>query len=213
MSRSFGQRAADALERLRRERQLPPAWRHMAVIFTAPDREIERLDISLGPCIPRPGVKRPLAGPFRQSALRPRQAASLYRLFVPAGADSPWSEARTVGAGTLCRCRPDFVSALAALSRTYQGSGKATEEEKQALGRVFEELGRRWVELDGVGSPLADRKYPDLDIATAAWWARAAEERDQGLYFWFGPGVMLTMSAAATERLATRVEASDIARR
>jgi hypothetical protein len=34
----------------------------------------------------------------------------------------------------------------------------------------------------------------ELDIASAAWWAKAAQDRGQRLYAWFGPGVPFPFS-------------------
>ncbi len=48
------------------------------VVFTTPERELRRMDVATGPCVPTGGRRRPLAGPTRQDhGETPRHTAAL----------------------------------------------------------------------------------------------------------------------------------------
>jgi hypothetical protein len=81
----------------------------------------------------------------------------------------------------------EFIEPLAALSRRFQGKeSQATDEE---FDSVLLPLADRWVASRGRrGNGVSEQ----LDITDAAWWARAAQDRDQHLYAWFGPMVSLS---------------------
>ena len=165
------------------------ARRHTAVFFTLPDREIRRLDVALGPCVPPPGRSRPLVGPFRQTLGTAEEMEALFRVLAPHATGAAWATTRREGRGRLCVFSDAFVEPLAAFSGEFQGTDNQIPHED------------RWARLQEMATPwVAVRGRPrngqreHLDIAEAAWWARLAQDRGQALYAWFGPGVPLTYS-------------------
>jgi hypothetical protein len=50
------------------------------VVSTTPERELRRMDVATGPCVPTGGRRRPLAGPTRQDhGETPRHTAALLK--------------------------------------------------------------------------------------------------------------------------------------
>jgi hypothetical protein len=112
---------------------------------------------------------------------------ALFRILVPDAAGPAWARTERDGDGELRVFSDEFVAPLAALSRTFQGKESlATDEE---LESVLQPLADSWVASRGRrGNGVSEQ----LDITDAAWWARAAQDRDQHLYAWFGPMVSLS---------------------
>lgn len=108
----------------RDQRSLRKAWRHIAVVFTLPEREIARLDIALGPCVPPPGRKRPLAGPFRQRTGTAEEMEALFRVMVPGSTAPAWATTRREGRGQLCVFADEFVQPLGARNGDPQRSDR-----------------------------------------------------------------------------------------
>lgn len=169
-----------------RRRAVRSAWevRHAVVVFTVSERDIQRLDIARGPCVPARGRSKPLAGPFRQDAGTPDELEALFRILVPDASGPAWLSTLREGDGEWCVFSDEFVEPLAALSRRFQGKeSRATDEEFEA---EFLALAERWVAARGrPGNGISEQ----LAIADAAWWARAAQDRSQHLHAWFGPMV------------------------
>ena len=172
-----------------RRRDGGSAWevRHAVVVFTVSERDIKRLDIARGPCVPTRGRSKPLVGPFRQNAGTPDEMEALFRILVPVTTGTAWLSTLREGDGELRVFSDEFVEPLAARSRKFQGKeSRATDEEFEAALLL---LAKRWVAARGrPGNGISEQ----LDIADAAWWARAAQDRSQQLYAWFGPAVSLT---------------------
>jgi hypothetical protein len=156
-------------------------------VFTVPERDLVRLDVAVGPCVPYPGRKRALAGPFRQNTGTADEIEALFRVLVPDAQGPAWSATRREGDGLLCVFSDEFVEPLAAFSRQFQGKeSQASDEELEAR---LHEIAESWVTARGrPGNVLV----AGLDVADAAWWARAARDRRQRLYAWFGPEVPLS---------------------
>ena len=136
----------------------------MVVVFTAPDREIARLDISL------------LDHAFREAAssglwsvhFENRRALPSRRLFQKAvvgdATGSPWQAVDVAGPSSLYTVKPAFTQPLAMLSRQFQGKPKGTP-----IGPEFKDQLGRWAAAWARESrPL---ELAMGDVAEVAWWA------------------------------------------
>jgi hypothetical protein len=112
---------------------------------------------------------------------------ALFRVLVPDATGPAWLRTQREGDGELCVFGDEFIEPLAALSRKFQGKqSRATDEEFEA---ELLPLAERWVAARGrPGNGISEQ----LDMTGAAWWARAAQDRSQHLYAWFGPAVSIS---------------------
>ena len=179
-------------------------WQHAVAVFTLPEREIARLDIRVGPCVPPVGRSRPLIGVTRQRPGYPGQLEVLFGLLVQAPDARPWQSIETAEPGRLAVFGEEFVSALAALNREAIARGEA-----------------RPTDYDWILGP--ERRIADQWLAATAWepgvhamdqlgdcgaWARVAQDRGQKLYCWSGPGFSpYVLARGSMEELPAYLEA------
>jgi hypothetical protein len=172
-----------------------PGRRQACSIFTAKDRDIARMDVSVGPCVPMEGRKKPLAGPFGQLQLTVVEVAALLPIVVRDPVAGPWASETTRGHGRLVVFSDEFAAALAQLSRRYQLRPKDDPVSIEWVEAVVPKLAERWVST-GVAS-----NWADIGISVAAGTARSAENHGQKLFAWFGPKVPASLSPRAMDRL------------
>ena len=84
------------------------------VIFTAPDKDIERIDIAVGPCVgrvgPRGGHLRPLVSPLDQRRDRVGHLEALFGIIEPEPRGDLWTRCQSDPPGRLCRFSPKLLS-------------------------------------------------------------------------------------------------------
>jgi len=183
-------RVSEVLARLgilRAGRSTSP-WDRVVVVFTRADRDVSRLDITTGPCIPRAGTKRPLVGVTNQQPGEATRYESLFRVLVADPSADPWAEERCVGPGCLRVFSPAFADALAALNRENR---RRQQERPGDYDWIFEPeraVLQAWI--PAVAWPLRAAHVPveASELGGAAGWARVALDRGQMLYCWSGPG-------------------------
>lgn len=155
------------------------------VVFTTPERELRRMDVATGPCVPTGGRRRALAGPSRQDhGETPRHTAALLTALTGQPAAGALEVVARAGEGVLHVCSEGFLDAMA---------------------DAREELGRLASEDQVTGSRLREARMEQYDTAwrtATRWprrvestshrlhrlhWALTARERGQPLYCWHGP--------------------------
>jgi hypothetical protein len=170
----------------------------VAVIFSRPERDVARLNIEFGPCVPPPGRVRPLVGPFSQEDVTQQQIESLFDVLVSDPAAQPWDRITEAGAGKLAVFSAAFVDALVAVNRLVLDR----DDQVRVKGRPLTEEQATWVlePHNPVSDAWLQRSTWPTDTtayglgATLGYWgaeARGSREKGQRLYSWFGPGVPL----------------------
>jgi hypothetical protein len=151
------------------------------VLFTASDREVDRIDVEVGPCVPAPARKKPLVSVHRQWSDTPAQFCALFAVL---GGDPSraWTELRRGHSSLLVKISDAFAHDLARMSmRALQADAEARLDEVKSVAE-------RWLRAadwppDQLARGLESRLVPDMG------WARLAAEKGQSLYCWFGPAV------------------------
>jgi hypothetical protein len=190
--RGYGATVRDITSRLTEKvKAMARRWRRLPyyVVFTATDRDIARMDVARGPCVPLPGRKRPLVGPFGMMVGTPRDLEALFRI-SPARSNSPWALKETSGPGRLYVFDAAFSNWLAGLSEAYQFRPKDDPKSIEWTDHVLPNLVRRWADEIGSG----EWRLPSWNIAGAAGSAKSAARKQQRLYAWFGPQAPLPLS-------------------
>jgi hypothetical protein len=172
---------------------------HTRVLFTASDREVARMDIRLGPCVPLQGRKKPLAGRLSQGWPEgPERLATLYEVLSGRPPQEAWSKSTLLRPGRLFVLSDAFVRKLAEIDSARVAA--ATDEERH---EVLEEVARRWRPRVHAPAEWDDRRS-QVDVLMAAWDAARAVMKSQRLYAWYGPGLSL-WSQEKIKRVAERV--------
>jgi hypothetical protein len=156
------------------------------VIFTASDKDIERLDIAVGPCVdrvgPRGGHLRPLASPLDQLQDPPGHLEALGAIVVPGPPGDLWTECHADRPGRLCLFSPWIATALAQI---WMSSNDPDEVDGHRLPSL-DEVAQAWFSA----VPWPERQQVNgltSRLLNVVWKARRARDHDQGLYSWFGP--------------------------
>jgi glutathione S-transferase len=175
------------------------------VVFTRPGRDVARLDVAVGPCIPPPTRKRPLVGVTNQEQGDERRYEALYGILVRDGSD-PWEATTTAGEGRLHVFSDAFVQALAEVNRQLLQRIDARPKDDDWIFEPTLALAEAW---------FAAIRWPDpnttpsggvrSELVEACAWARVARERSQKLYCWSGPGFNPWVTPERIGRLTARL--------
>jgi hypothetical protein len=160
------------------------ARRHTRVLFTASDREVERMAVDRGPCHPLPGRKAPLAGRFAQQwPSLPAEIEGLWDAIRGDSTSSAWSGQRKQAPGHLYTLSEPFTAALVRIDEARRRS--ATDDERH---EILASVAAGW----RLRLPPGDRRDPlwhRLEVSSAAELAGRAARKGQRVHCWFGPGV------------------------
>jgi hypothetical protein len=183
-------------------------WDRVVVVFTRPERDVAKLEIATGPCIPRVGTKRPLVGVTNQQPGDATRYESLFRILVADPLAEPWAEERSVAEASLRVFSAESVDALAALNRENL---RRQDERPNEYDWIFEPeraVLRRW--MPSVQWPVGASSVPieASELGNVAAWARVAQERGQKLYCWSGPGFNPWVTAERISRLSKGIHAT-----
>ena len=99
-----------------RKRRQDDPYRKVCVVFTLPETVVQRLDISRGPCLPKPGNKRPMVGVTRQEPGDPAMYESLAAVLLGSTGEA-WQRLVDRPPGRLATFSATFVEAMADLNR------------------------------------------------------------------------------------------------
>ena len=168
---------------LRASRGVARAWANTMIVFTAPDHELEHLDIARGPHVPGAARSKPLAGAFSLFTGTPGEIEALYSIVVPVAAGGPWASVKTSGRGRLHTFSTEFAGALADFSLRYQERPK-NDPDRHLVHERLDELTPVWIARRGTPARgTSDR----MAISTACGTARRAAKNGWKLFAWFGP--------------------------
>ncbi len=161
-----------------------------AVVFTVPEKRLREMDIATGPCLPIPTRKKPLVGVSRQDGgEEPHHTAALYTALTGEPAEGVLTVQETCGRGALHRFERPFVDAMAAAKERLVALGVQDDADgDHEMTRFTQQLNafdKAW---------LAAARWPRGVTGTnhrldRLHWAKAARDREQPLYCWFGPAV------------------------
>ena len=160
-------------------------YRRVVVVFTRPEKDLRQLDIALGPCVRRPGRKRPFVGVTNQEPGDPSEFEVLAGILLSRKSAGAWGTVLESGDRRLATFSDELVEAMAALNRENL---RRQGERPKDYDWIFEPeraVVARWMsEASGSGNVTGlDASF----LATYAW-ARISQERGQRLYCWSGPG-------------------------
>ncbi|OMQ15523.1 hypothetical protein A7K94_0208805 [Modestobacter sp. VKM Ac-2676] len=155
------------------------------VVFTAPERELRRMEVAIGPCVATGGRKRALAGLTRQDlGETPRHTAALLTALSGEAAPGALEVVAREGKGVLHVCTERFVNAMA----------EAREElvrlaaEDQARGtRLWDERVEQYEQSWRTATTWPRRVESTSHRLGRLHWALTARERGHPLYCWHGP--------------------------
>ncbi len=171
----------------RRARPLnPDRWAHVVAVFTLAEREVARLDVAVGPCVPPAGRRRPLIGVTNQRPGRPEQLEALFRILRAKRGAHPWQAVETSGPGRLATFSQPFVEAMVSLNRECVARDDARPGDYDWSLEPLTRVAERWRAATDWDSGESIRVAGTLAGYCAL--ARSAEERRQKLYCWSGPG-------------------------
>jgi hypothetical protein len=156
----------------------------VVAVFTLPERDIARLDIRIGPCVPPVGRSRPLIGVTRQRPGDPEQLEALFAILVRAPSASPWQSVEVAGPGRLATFSEEFVSAMTSLNRESLARGEARPKDYEWILEPTSRLADQWLTATAWEPGI----HPGDELVGCCAWARVAQERGQKLYCWSGPG-------------------------
>ena len=162
-------------------------YRRVVVVFTRPERDLAKFDIARGPCVPLPGRKRALLGPVSQDPGTFRKYEDLFALVLPDVMDGPWADVQEVGRAALVTFSDAFTRELAKVSREVIRRGAERPKDVMWALEETDRLAARWLRLTSwpQGMELGGVRG---QIVSVTGPARVAEDRDQRLYCWSGPG-------------------------
>lgn len=181
-------------------------WDQVVVVFTRTEKEVARLNVATGPCVPRPGTKRPLVGVTNQQPGDPSRYEALFRVLISDPSSEPWDEMTSTPPGRMSVFSSAFVNALAELNR----EGLRRQVERPADYEYMLEperlVLRAWMPL--VDVPLGVHQAPnEVELIGASAWARSALDTGRKLYCWSGAGFNpWTVSPGRGERLWKRAK-------
>lgn len=181
-------------------RQTTPAplkenrWSHVVSVFTLPERDIRRLDIRLGPCVPPVGRSRPLIGVTRQRPGLPEQFEALFALLGQTPGQQPWQSIEAASPGQLATFSVEFVAALASLNREGLRRGEVRPKDYEWNLEPYRAVADQWLNATAWASGV--HGMDELVVCSA--WALVAQDRGQKLYCWSGPGFSPYVLASGT---------------
>jgi hypothetical protein len=166
-------------------------WALVHVVFTLTDRDLARLNVAVGPCVPPPTRKRPWVGITNQEPGDFRALETLFSIVVTASPAEPWQATRVDGPGRLDTFSDAFVAALADINRVTLARGTAApainESTYDTVFRPELEIAERWLPHVDWRQRVSLR-YAQQRVTYLGAFAREMQDRGRPLYCWSGPG-------------------------
>jgi hypothetical protein len=160
------------------------------VVFSATDKQLSKLDVSLGPCVIAAGQRRPIQSPLMQDGGEtPDQASALFAVLTGRKPDDALRLVSESGHGRLFVCSADFLDAMANASQAMQGIPNLDN-----FTAEYDRLDSAWMKAVKWPAGYVSVKNRLSRMAHA----RVAREKGIPLYFWFGPAVPMRTVVAGT---------------
>jgi hypothetical protein len=168
----------------------PPRARTTCVVFTVPEGRLSEMDVATGPCVPRDGRKRSLVSVHSQEGPEtPEQTAALFRALTGRSADDVLHLIEHGARGRLYRCSEAFIDAMADANQQLvelAAEDKARKDrELTTFSAKRKELDDRWIAAAEWPASMKSTRNRLVRLGLA----RAAREKEQALYCWYGPSV------------------------
>jgi len=151
------------------------------VYFAADERKLAKLDVALGPCVAPEGQKKPIVSPLDQDrGETSEQSQALFTVLTGRPSTEAFDTVAVKGPGTLFRCTPAFVDALAEASQALldlRGDDRFMAER--------ERISDAW--LHAIVWP--DHYVSLVNRLDRLPGARVARDKGLPFYCWAGPSV------------------------
>lgn len=167
--------------------------RRAVVVFTVSDtKQLQRMDVATGPCVPRAGQKKPLQGPMSQDfGESPEQSAALYTALTGLPSVGALELVERARRGQLSVCSSAFLTAMADagdrhLELADEDEANGNRKELPLFSAAQDDLTSAW--RQAVRWPQHDHDSVRNRLGRLGL-ARQAHHRGQDMFFWHGPAV------------------------
>ena len=160
------------------------------VYFAADERKLAKIDVALGPCVAAEGQKKSIVSPLAQDqGETPEQSKALFTVLTGRPSTEAFDTLSVQDRGTLFRCTPAFVDALADASQAMLdlrgGAEFMAERERISLA---------W--LQAIAWP--DHYVSLVNRLDRLHRARVARDKSLAFYCWAGPSVPMRSLVSGT---------------